>query len=181
MTVDAPSISFKRDSKSHSGRGLQQKRFRHTERYSGNVWHARCDSESRASPVTPPSPGNLCHTGSATGCKPASAIMRENTCCRRAMSHRGSRWQPCASTTHSHPPVCSKITAAVAFRIRDRIWPASGSTCRIRSRILLHLQRSSGFPRSRREQESPVEEADSVETARLVDRDASHSSSAGPW
>ena len=126
------------DAKSHSGRGRQQKRFRQSDWYSGNVWHAKCDSVSIARPVTPPAPGNLCHVGSLNGCRESSRIRLPKRSCSFERSCSAAVSQPCASTTHSHPPVKSTMSyctaIAVPTRTRNRTSPASEWACRIRRR-----------------------------------------------
>ena len=65
-TDDAESISFRRFFQGHSRRRWQQKRLNVAIPCSGQVWQARCDSDNRNSPVTPPGSGNCRHWGMPT-------------------------------------------------------------------------------------------------------------------
>src|SRR5262245_44875424 len=79
VTESASNSRRRFPSKSHSARGRQQKTFRQTDPYSGNVWQARCDSDSRQRPVMPAFAGNWCHCVSPTGRRRRSSMMRANS------------------------------------------------------------------------------------------------------
>ena len=74
-TSVAPSASASRSAHGQSRRGRQQYRFTAAKPRSGNVWHARCDSLSTTTPVTPPASGNWCQIGRPPGRSASSSTI----------------------------------------------------------------------------------------------------------